>query len=84
MGRNVPSVRLEVKRIAERWARTARVLKKEERMYAEKLAAMAKKHSSEVFYLFDDPLEAAVFSVLIELLKELDVDVDSGLLHPRK
>ena len=81
MGRSVPSVRLEVKKIAERWMRTARVLKKEERIYAERLAEMAKKHSSEVFYLFDDPLEAAVFSVLLELLKELESrDVDSGLL----
>ncbi len=81
MGRSVPSVRLEVKKMAERWMRTARVLKKEERIYAERLAEMAKKHSSEVFYLFDDPLEAAVFSVLLELLKELESrDVDSGLL----
>ena len=81
MGRSVPSVRLEVKKMAERWMRTARVLKKEERIYAERLAEMAKKHSSEVFYLFDDPLEAAVFSVLLELLKELESrDVDAGLL----
>ncbi len=81
MGRSVPSVRLEVKKMAERWMRMARVLKKEERIYAERLAEMAKKHSNEVFYLFDDPLEAAVFSVLLELLKELESrDVDSGLL----
>jgi hypothetical protein len=39
---------------------------------------MAKKHSSECFYAFDDPLEAAVFSALIELLKEQEQkDVDS-------
>jgi hypothetical protein len=31
---------------------------------------MAKKHSSEAFYALDDPLEAAIFSVLIELLKD--------------
>ena len=34
------------------------------------LATMAKRHSSEAFYAFDDPLEAAFYSVLIELLKE--------------
>jgi len=33
---------------------------------------MATKHSSEGFYAFDDPLEAALFSVLIELLKEIE------------
>jgi hypothetical protein len=32
---------------------------------------MAKKHSSEAFYALDDPLEAAVFSVLVELMMEL-------------
>jgi len=31
---------------------------------------MAKKHSSEAFYAFDDPLEAAVFSVLVEMMKK--------------
>jgi len=31
---------------------------------------MVKKHSSESFYAFDDPLEAAVFSVLVEMMKE--------------
>ena len=33
---------------------------------------MVKKHSSEAFYAFDDPLEAAVFSVLVEMMKELE------------
>ena len=30
---------------------------------------MAKMHSSEAFYALDDPLEAAVFSILVELMK---------------
>jgi len=33
---------------------------------------MAKKHSSEAFYALDDLLEAAVFSALVEILKETD------------
>lgn len=33
---------------------------------------MVKKHSSEVFYAFDDPLEATIFSVLVELMKGLE------------
>jgi len=32
---------------------------------------MAKMHSSEAFYAVDEPLEAAIFSVLVELMKEL-------------
>lgn len=34
------------------------------------VAEMAKKHSSEAFYALDDPLEAAVFSVLVEMMKK--------------
>ena len=34
-------------------------------------------HSNEAFYAFDDPLEAAIFSVLIELMREQEKrDVD--------
>ncbi|MEM2726987.1 MAG: hypothetical protein QXV61_01870 [Archaeoglobaceae archaeon] len=87
MGRSIPSVRLEVKEIAERWLRTARVMKKEEKIYAERLAEMAKRHSSEAFYSFDDPLEAAIFSVLVEILRKIDElkkeNVDPGLLFEK-
>jgi hypothetical protein len=31
---------------------------------------MPKMHSSEAFYASDDPLEAAIFSVLVEIMKE--------------
>jgi hypothetical protein len=34
----------------------------------EKVAELAKKHSSEAFYALDDPLDAAIFSVLMKLL----------------
>jgi hypothetical protein len=43
-----------------------------DQIYALKLAEMAKKHSSEAFYALDDPLEAAMFSVLLELIREPD------------
>jgi hypothetical protein len=36
----------------------------------QRLAEMAKMHSSKAFYALDDPLEAAVFSVLVEMMKE--------------
>ncbi|MFO7967432.1 MAG: hypothetical protein R6U44_07515 [Archaeoglobaceae archaeon] len=88
MGRTMSSVRMEVKKIAERWVSVKKALKKEDQQAAQELAAMAKKHSSETFYLFDDPLEAAVFSVLLEMQKKIDEkkgekkDVDdTGLLH---
>ncbi len=72
MGRSFESVRLGAQQISARWARAGRAMKKEDQAYAQELAAMAKKHSSEAFYALDDPLEAAVFSALIELLKKVE------------
>jgi hypothetical protein len=67
-----------VNTVAERWLRARRAMRKEDQSYAEHLAAMAKRHSSEGFYAFDDPLEAALFSVLVELLKERDQGRDDA------
>ena len=69
MGRSFESVRQGVKSVADRWARSSRALRKEDQPYGEKLVELAKKHSSEAFISCDDPLEAAVFSVLVETIK---------------
>jgi len=80
MGRSFESIRMGVKDASARWLKASKALKKEDRVYGEKLAEMAKKHSSEAFYALDDPLEAAVFSVLVEMLKEMDkVDCEKEL-----
>ena len=42
---------------------------KEDQKYGEKLAKLAKMHSSEAFIGCDDALEAIFFSVLIEIIK---------------
>ena len=72
MGRSFESVRQGVKEVSARWLKASRALKKEDQVYGLKLSEMAKKHSSEAFYALDDPLEAAVFSVLVELVKDMD------------
>lgn len=72
MGRTFVSTRQGVNSIAERWARSSRALKREDQRYGEQLANLAKEHSSEAFIACDDPLEAAMFSVLVELLKRQD------------
>ena len=74
MGRSFESVRMGVKELSGRWLRARRALRLEDQSRAERLAEMAERHASEGFAAFNDPLEAAVFSVLIELLKELDGD----------
>lgn len=72
MGRSFESVRMGVEQLSIRWMRAARAMKKDEQRYAKELAEMARMHSSEAFYSLDDPLEAAVFSILIEMRKEWD------------
>jgi hypothetical protein len=82
MGRSLESVRMGVQEVSFRGARAGRAMKKDDQKYAKELSQMARKHSSEAFYALDDPLEAAVFSVLVELLKERDrkhQDSKSGL-----
>jgi predicted secreted Zn-dependent protease len=58
--------------VSQRWLKASQALNKEDQVYGQRIAEMVKMHSSESFYAIDDPLEAAVFSVLIELLKEID------------
>lgn len=61
-----------VKDVSASWLKANRALKKEDQVYGQKVAEMARKHSSEAFYALDDPLEAAVFSVLLEIVKDMD------------
>jgi hypothetical protein len=72
MGRSFLSVRQGVNHLADRWTRASRALKKEDQPHGMKLVELAKKHSSEAFVACDDPLEAAVFSVLVEMLRRQD------------
>jgi len=58
-----------VRVLTERWERAARTLPGEDRACALRVVKMARRHASECFYAFDDPLEAALFSVLLELEK---------------
>ena len=44
------------KDVSERWLKASRALKKEDQIYGQRLAEMAKKHSSEAFYALDDPV----------------------------
>ena len=55
MGRSFESIRMGIKDVSARWLKASRALKKEDQIYGQKLAEMAKKHSSEAFYALDDP-----------------------------
>lgn len=72
MGRSVESVRQGVNAATGRWARSARRLEGKKRTCGEKLAALARNHSSEAFFVCDSPLEAAIFSGFVEVLRRRD------------
>lgn len=72
------TIRVGMKNTAERWLRVRRAMRKEDQVYAERLAGMIQQHSREGFHAFDDPLEAALFSVLIEILKEMEIKSGKG------
>jgi hypothetical protein len=70
MGRSFQSVRMGVNDIAGRWEHAARAMRSGDAVYADNVVAMAKKYTSEAFFAFDDPLEAAFFSVLLCMCRE--------------
>jgi hypothetical protein len=74
MGRSFQSVRMGVNDIAGRWGHAARAMRRDDAACADKVVAMAKTYGSEAFYAFDDPLEAAFFSVLICMSRDFELD----------
>ena len=61
-----------VKDVSARWLKRSKAYEEERPDLWAEAGLEAKKHSSEAFYALYDPLEAAVFSVLMEMLKEMD------------
>jgi len=55
-----------------RWERLSQKLPKEDQNYGELYVHYAKKHSSDAFHSCNDPLEGAICSALVEILKRLD------------
>jgi len=70
MGRTIESSRMGVKTLSDRWKRATRALRNDDQKYGEQLVRMVQEHASEGFCAFDDPLESAVFSALVELMKK--------------
>jgi len=63
---------MAVKDLALRWSRATRALRIDDQKYGSELVRMVQQHSSEGFCAFDDSLESAMFSVLVEILKQRD------------
>jgi hypothetical protein len=69
MGRTFLSIRQGINEIANRWAQSSRWLKKPDQKYGELLVQYTKTYSSEAFDACQDPLEGAVFSALVGIIK---------------
>ncbi len=72
MGRTIVSNRLTVKNLAEQWSRTAMTLRKDNQKYGEELERMVQQHGSEGFCAFEGAIESAMFSVLVEVMRQCD------------
>lgn len=79
MGRSFASIRQGVKNVAEHWGRVPRELREADRGPADRLVAAAKRHGSAAFYGCDDPLEAAIFSALVEIARYQGDQEDAGV-----
>jgi len=79
MGRSFLSTRQGVNGIADRWVRLAKKLRENDCKSGMKLAEIARQHSSEGFVGCDDPLEAVIFSALVEVLRnQVRIDQNPG------
>jgi hypothetical protein len=59
-----------MKNVSERWRKASRALKIDDQKYAIRLAEALERHKGPEYAMFDDPLEASVFFLLIEMMKE--------------
>ncbi len=68
--RGLPPGQEGLSRTAHRWIHAGRALNAVDQPFARRMAEMIRAHPVNDPSIREDPLEAAVFSLLIELLKE--------------
>jgi hypothetical protein len=64
-----------MKNVSVRWRKASRALKIDDQKYGIRLAEALERHKGPEYAMFDDPLEASVFFLLIEMMKERDKDM---------
>ncbi|MBE8540209.1 hypothetical protein [Geoglobus acetivorans] len=83
MGRSVASVRLQLNDLIAKIERAKSLMKKEERIYADRIIDSIKKRYAVCYLAFDSAEEAALFSVAVELMRMMD-NADSGRLFSKE
>lgn len=74
-----------MKNVSVRWRKASRALKIDDQKYGIRLAEALERHQGPEYAMFDDPLEASVFFLLIEMMKEKEkghVSLTSGKTQP--
>ena len=61
-----------MKNVSQRWRKAARVLRAGEQKYGQKIVEALESRKGPEYAMFDDPLEASVFFLLIEMMKETE------------
>ncbi len=70
MGRNTPSLRMEIDRIIEEIRKMEKVMRRDDIELLESIIKKGKIHTPESSYAALDPEFSFIISVLIEILKE--------------
>jgi len=73
MGRTVPTYRLHLETILDRWTDYRRALREKDRELFDRMVEKARMHSSAAsFCAHLDPIELAMLSLFLEMQRELD------------
>ena len=73
MGRTVPTYRLHLETILDRWTDYRRALREKDRELFDRMVEKARMHSSAAsFCAHLDPVELAMLSILLEMQREIE------------
>ncbi len=73
MGRTVPTYRLHLETILDRWTDYRRALREKDRELFDRMTEKARMHSSAASFCSHlDPVELALLSILLEMQREIE------------
>ncbi len=74
MGRTTPTVRMKMEEIAGRYSRMRSLMRREDVDILDRVLLMGRKHSPEVSMAGVDPEAGFLISVIIELMKSMEME----------
>lgn len=71
-----------MKNVSVRWRKASRALRLDDQKYGIRLAEALEQHKGPEYAMFDDPLEASIFFLLIEMMKEREEKEKGRMAFP--